>query len=160
MFWLFQQNLSEYNYHQIFPFYTKFKDGLDTGCINTFYDLYANIDNPNIDYNKYDTTILEHKNVKYTVCVKGHHTSYYDHNTTETITFKTEQTFIKENSDYNIHKLPMFICKNKRTDNNKLPKLLPKNYDFYYENLEFNIYKIDDNTLLVIENIKKYVLIS
>ena len=34
-------------------------------------------------------------------------------------------------------------------ENNKLPKLGKNNYDFYYENISFNIYDISENTLLV-----------
>jgi hypothetical protein len=43
----------------------------------------------------------------------------------------------------------MFLFKYKNTENNRLPNLNKNNYDFYYENISFNIYDISDNTLFV-----------
>ena len=43
----------------------------------------------------------------------------------------------------------MLYYKYKLTDKYKLPTLCKNNYDFYYEKIQFNIYKVSKETLII-----------
>jgi hypothetical protein len=43
----------------------------------------------------------------------------------------------------------MLYYKYKLTDKYKLPTLYKNNYDFYYEKIQFNIYKVSKETLII-----------
>lgn len=161
MFWLFD-NSNKYNFLQIFPYYEKFKDS-GAGCINLLYnfttDNTTHITN-NIDYPLPDLNLLESLKISYTIKIKDSYIQYS--NDSSTITFKIENEFVKETDELNIIKIPYFKWKYVRTDNHKLPNVTAKNYDFYYQNVSFTLYKINENKLFVIEKInnitKKYIL--
>jgi hypothetical protein len=62
-------------------------------------------------------------------------------------TFLFQEEFIKETE--NQINLPMLSYKYKLTEKYKLPQLSKNNYDFYYEKIQFNIYQVSNDTLIV-----------
>lgn len=153
MFWLFDQN-NNYTFTQIFPYYKKYKDS-DAGCINWLYDFTSDKEIP-------ENITSEPIIITYTIVVKDNYIQYNNNN--KIITFNTEYEFIKETDELNNLNLPYFIWKYNMIDNNKIPFMSHKNYDFNYKKVNFTIYKINQKKLFVIEqindNIKKYILES
>jgi len=57
----------------------------------------------------------------------------------------------------------MLCFKYKITDKYKLPTLNKKNYDFYYEKIQFNIYQVSKETLIIeqiFNNKNKFIFIT
>jgi hypothetical protein len=73
-----------------------------------------------------------------------------------------ESEFVKETDELSKFKLPHFMWKYSKEDNHKLPNISTNSYDFFYKKVIFNIYKINDNKLFIIETIndvtKKYII--
>jgi hypothetical protein len=160
MFWLFNKS-DKYVFYQIFPYFKKYKDS-EAGTVNLFYDLSVdNKDNIN-DIIKSEPTIIN-----YSIYIKDNYIQYVNNtcekqNDIDTLTFITENEFIKETDELNNLKIPYFIWKYTLTENNKMPSMSIKNYDLCYQKAIFKIYKINENKLFVIEQInnitKKYIL--
>jgi hypothetical protein len=150
--------LNNWNFLQIFPHYKKFKDS-GAGCINLLYDFTNGLGNG-------DSSILDEiesiKPIKnnYTIKLKDGYIQYVNDN--HTLTFKIENEFVKETDELNTLGLPYFKWKYTLVDNCRLPNISRKDYDFYYQNVDFSIYKINENKLFIIEVInnvsKKYIL--
>jgi hypothetical protein len=154
MFWLFDKK-DKFSFIQIFPYYKKYKDS-GANCINWLYEF--NVDNgemPNISN-------IETLEISYNITIKDDYIQYIDNNTNNIITWQIENEFIKENDELNNYKLPFFKWKYVLVDNHKMPFVSIKNYDLYYSNVSFTIYKFNDNKLFVIEKInnnsKTYIL--
>ena len=134
MFWFINNEMSDLEFYQVFTNYEKYK------CNSTCYDF--NTESIyNLDLSKYKRTTI--------VCdilLKGSIIQYNNEN--NKFTFLFQEDFIKENKE-NILNLPMLYFKYKITDNYKLPLLNKNNYDFYFENIKFNIYNISNDTLLI-----------
>ena len=158
MFWLFD-NSNRLNFLQIFPYYLKYKDS-GAGCINLLYDFTAGSTSIHAENKEYNLELIEPIKVNYTIKIKDSYIQYS--NNTSSFTFQFENEFIKETDELNTLKFPFFKWKYTQIDNNKLPNILPKYYDFYYQNVSFTIYKINENKLFIIELInniaKKYIL--
>ena len=159
MFWLFDDNYTKMNFLQIFTCYTKYKDS-GAGCINLLYNFTSDPTINDIENDEFNLKMITPVIVNYIVKVKDSYIQYL--NDTSTLTFQFENEFIKETDELNILKLPHFKWKYIYADNHKLPNISTHNYDFYYKNVCFTIYKINDNKLFIIETIgnvsKKYIL--
>ena len=105
---------------------------------------------------------IENIKITYDIAIKDNYIQYIDINSNKIITWLIEYEFIKENDKDNNYHLPYFKWKYNLVDNNKLPLLTFNNYDFYYKNVIFTIYKFNENKLFILEqlnnNIKKYIL--
>ncbi len=158
MFWLYD-NSNILNFLQIFFSYTKFKDS-GAGCINLLYDFTTGSILTHKEIEEYNLELIEVQKINYTVKIKDSHIQYS--NDTSIFTFQIENEFIKETDELNTLKLPFFKWKYTKVDNHKLPNISSKNYDFYYRDVSFLIYKINENKLFIIETIndisKKYIL--
>jgi len=163
MFWLFNNESNEYIFYQVFPFYKKYKDNTNPECLNYLYNFTNDTKDKNDNnYNQFNLKLYPNMTINYDIQIKDQYISYYDKNSLEQITFCKHDEFIKETDANNKLKLPMFLYKYIKTDNNKVPNILHKYLDFYYPNIVFDIYKLDENNLLIIEtlnsNTKKYIL--
>jgi len=89
--------------------------------------------------------------------------SYTNNKTNETNVFSFKMNFIEPNKTNNL--LPTFHCIYKSVNKNRMPLLINSNYNFTY-NLDFEIYKIKNEIIYIIEsnpitNIrKKYLLVT
>jgi hypothetical protein len=144
MFW-FLDNNNDIEFYQIFTNYKKYT------CNSTCYDLEKDTKN-NIDLSKY-----EKKSINCDVIIKGSIIQYINNDNQNNFTFLFQEEFIKE-SDNEIN-FPMLYYKYKATDKYKLPKLFKKNYDFYYENIQFNIYQVSKETLIIEQIFNKKIKI-
>lgn len=154
MFWLFSK-INKFSFIQLFPYYKKYKDsGADT--INWLYEF--NINTSEMP----DTTNIEFQDISYDIFIKDNYIQYSENKTRETITWQIEYEFIKETDELNTYNLPLFKWKYNLVENCKMPNISIKNYDYYYSNVIFKIYKFNENKLFVVEqindNIKKYIL--
>lgn len=166
MFWLLNDNqvdIIEFDFGQIFPYYTKYMDCSASKSTNLLYK-FNNI-SINAETNK--TLQIENELEKYKnyvldleIKMKGNYISYLNKSTNQLYTFSKLEDFIDESN--NELKLPLFTYVYNKISDNKIPNILSKYYDFYYPHINFNIYKINDDTLFVIEksnnNIKKYII--
>jgi hypothetical protein len=151
MFWLYKTD-KIFNFSQIFPYYKKYSDNSD----NSLYNFCVDIKDINLDniINKIIPTI-------YTcdVAIKDNYIQYINN---KTITFLTKDDFVKDDDKNNALNLPYFIWKYEQVENSLLPCFASSNYDRYYKNVSFKIYKINDNKLFIIEEINdkiiKYIL--
>lgn len=154
MFWLFDKK-NNFSFIQLFPYYIKYKDS-GANCINWLYDF--NINTSEMP----DISNTEFKEITYNIFVKDGYIQYCHKNTGETMTWQTDNEFIKETDELNTYNLPFFKWKYNLVDNCKMPVISVKNYDFCYSNVKFKIYKFSENKLFVIEqindNTKKYIL--
>lgn len=159
MFWLFDDNFVQTHFLQIFNNYTKYKDS-GAGCINLLYDFTSDSTIDDLKYIECDLKTIKPITVNYTIKVKDSFIQYS--NNLSTMTFQIENEFVKETDELNNLKVPYFKWKYSKADNHKLPNISILNYDFYYKNAVFNLYKINNNKLFVIETInnvtKKYIL--
>lgn len=159
MFWLFENNFTKINFIQIFSNYTKYKD-CGAGCINLFYNFSSDSVINDVENKEFNLNTIKPTTINYTVKIKDSFIQYS--NDTSILTFQIENEFIKETDESNIFKNPYFKWKYTKSDNHKLPNISTKNYDFYYKNVNFVIYKINNNKLFIIETIddicKKYIL--
>ena len=159
MFWLFGNNEKDINFLQIFNNYNKFKDS-GAGCVNLLYDFTSDSNIVIEDITEYDLKTIKPISIVYTVKIKDSYIQYS--NNTSVFTFYFENEFVKETDELNNYKVPYFKWKYCKEDNHKLPNILTHNYDFYYNKVIFNVYKISDNKLFIIEKInnttKKYFL--
>lgn len=162
MFWLFDNNYNKIDFLQIFNNYNKYKDSR-AGCINLLYDFTSNSNsNSKIDdiFNEYNLIEVKPITVTYTIKVKDSYIQYS--NEKSVLTFHIEKEFVKETDELNKFKVPYFKWKYSKEDNNKLPYISTHNYDFYYKKVNFDVYKINNNKLYIIETInnitKKYIL--
>ncbi len=150
MFWLFDTNVSEsYDFVQIFEL-----DELEID-LDTIYTLNSNLF-PIIGGTNYND-IVQKNNIKpkiFNYCIKviGSNISYTNLNTNQTVCFQTQQKFIKP-SDNKFNK-PIFEFNYKLVDKSKIPELLSKSYDVYYPNINFELYQINSNLVLVKESEK------
>jgi len=152
MFWLFENNCTKLNFIQIFDNFKKYEDN-QTNCVNFVYDFTEKEINIDIPTEKPIS-------ICYTIKIKDNYIQYINKNTI--ITFKIESKFITENNENNFLKVPYFQWKYIKVNNEKLPNISIDNYDFYYPNINFQIWKINNNKLFILEinnNItKKYIL--
>jgi hypothetical protein len=164
MFWLFDENFIKLNFLQIFNNYKKYKDS-GAGCINLLYDFTSSSDSGSdslidIENKEYNLSMIEPITVNYTIKIKDGYIQYS--NDTSTLTFAIEHEFVKEIDELNNLKVPYFKWKYTKTNNQKLPNISINNYDFYYRNVVFNVYKINDEKLFIVELsdsvTKKYIL--
>lgn len=159
MFWLFDDNNTQtYNFIQIFHNYEKTKINDDN-----IHNILYNFESTNIiDKNELDTLKSKIKPIQYIfdVIIKNNYIQYY--NNVHVFTFEFEQEFVKDSDEDNNLKLPYFNWIYNVVDNKKLPLLSSNNYDFYYPNSIFDIYKINDDELFIINTInnlsKKFFL--
>ena len=170
MFWLIdgiQLDLNNIEFAQIFPYYVKYKDYGETKTVNWLYQFNNIITNPNPEFeSKLEVNLINSldKYLKYTfkleIKIKGNYISYLDINTNTLYTFLKSEEFIKESD--NQFNLPIFSYTYSLISDNKIPNMLDKYYDFNYPEINVDIYKIDLDTLYVIENfknnIKKYFI--
>ena len=158
MFWLYDTT-NKFNFLQIFSHYTKFKDS-GAGCLNLVYDFTIEPKITHREIKEYNLESIETQKINYTIKIKDSYIQY--ENDTSIITFQIENEFIKETDELNTLKLPFFKWKYTKVDNNKLPNISSKDYDFYYPSVSFLIYKINENKLFIIETkndiSKKYIL--
>jgi len=149
MFWFINNNNNDYEFFQIFTNYNKYK------CSSTCYELETNNKNI-IDLSKY-----EKKSINCDIFIKGSIIQYINNDDQNNYTFLFQEEFIKE-TDSEIN-LPMLCFKYKITDKYKLPTLNKKNYDFYYEKIQFNIYQVSKETLIIeqiFNNKNKFIFIT
>lgn len=139
MFWLLDNNRYDIEFYQIFTNFNKYN------CNSVCYD-FNKPSNVNFDFTKYKNTLINCD-----IYIKGSIIQYINNKDNNIYTFIFQEEFIKESDidNLNILNLPMFLFKYKNTENNKLPILNKNNYDYYYENISFNIYDISDNTLFI-----------
>ena len=140
MFWLLDNKSYDVEFYQIFTDYNKYDSN------STCYD-FNKSSTLNFDFSKYKNTLITCD-----IYLKGSIIQYINNKDNNIYTFLFQEEFIKETDSNNLKlnlNLPMFLFKYENTENNKLPKLGKNNYDFYYENISFNIYDISENTLLV-----------
>jgi len=138
MFWFIDNNINDIEFYQIFTNYNKYE------CNSTCYDLDSKKKN-NIDLSKY-----EKKSVNCDIYLKGSIIQYINNDNLNNFTFLFQEEFIKE-TDNEIN-LPMLFFKYKLTEKYKLPSLCKNNYDFYYEKIQFNIYQVSKETLVIEQN--------
>jgi len=159
MFWLFDDNYTKINFLQIFPNYKKYKDS-GAGCINLLYDFTSDSIITDAEIKEFNLNKIKPVITNYTVKVKDSYIQYS--NDALILTFQVENEFVKETDELNVSKIPYFKWKYTKSDNHKLPNISTKNYDFYYKNVNFVIYKINNDKLFIIETIndisKKYIL--
>jgi hypothetical protein len=135
MFWFINNNnINDFEFYQIFTNYNKY------ACNSTCY-LDTEIKN-NIDLSKYNKIIINCD-----IFLKGSIIQYVNNDNQNNFTFLFQEEFIKE-TDNQIN-LPMLYYKYKLTDKYKLPHLSKNNYDFYYEKIQFNIYQVSNDTLII-----------
>jgi len=151
MFWLFDTNVSEsYDFVQIFELD---KQEID---LDTIYTLNSDLF-PIIGGTNYNDVVKKNNIIPqiFNYCIKviGSNISYTNLNTNQTVCFQTQQKFIKP-SDNKFNK-PIFEFNYKLVDKSKIPDLLSKSYDFYYPNINFELYQINSNLVLVKETEKK-----
>jgi hypothetical protein len=136
MFWFINNNnINDFEFYQIFANYNKY------ACNSTCYDLNEKLKN-NIDLSKYNKIIINCD-----IFLKGSIIQYVNNDNQNNFTFLFQEEFIKETE--NQINLPMLYYKYKQTDKYKLPQLSKNNYDFYYEKIQFNIYQVSNDTLIV-----------
>jgi len=135
MFWFIDNNINDIEFYQIFTNYNKYN--LNSTC----YDLDIDI-KKNFDLSKYDR-----KTIICDIFLKGSIIQYINNDNQNNFTFLFQEEFIKQND--NEINLPMLYYKYKLTDNYKLPLLSKNNYDFYYEKIQFNIYQVSKETLII-----------
>jgi hypothetical protein len=135
MFWFIDNNINDIEFYQIFTNYDKYN------CNSTCYDLDTNKKN-NIELSKYDK-----KTINCDIFLKGSIIQYINNDNQNNYTFLFQEEFIKEND--NQINLPMLYYKYRLTDKYKLPILCKSNYDFYYEKIQFNIYQVSKETLII-----------
>jgi len=138
MFWFINNNINDFEFYQIFTNYNKYE------CNSTCYDLNKEFKN-NLDLSKYDKKIINCD-----IFLKGSIIQYINNDNQNNFTFLFQEEFIKE-IDSQIN-LPMLYYKYKLTDKYKLPTLYKNNYDFYYEKIQFNIYQVSIDTLIIEQN--------
>ena len=142
MFWLFNNDLV-YNFYQIFTDYQK--DTINN-TNNIIFELNKNnSDNIDIDLDSYKMI-----NIRYEINIIDDIIKYTNLKNYQTITFKMKKNFIKSDIK-NISELPIFNFNYTNIDNNSVPNLIDKNYDYSYK-FDFQIYKIN-NILLLIKQI-------
>jgi hypothetical protein len=136
MFWFINNNnINDFEFYQIFSNYNKYT------CNSTCYDINTEIKN-NIDLSKYNM-----KTINCDIFLKGSIIQYVNNDNQNNFTFLFQEEFIKETE--NQINLPMLSYKYKLTEKYKLPQLSKNNYDFYYEKIQFNIYQVSNDTLIV-----------
>ena len=136
MFWFINNNnINDIEFYQIFDNFEKY------ACNSTCYDLNTEKKN-NIDLSKYNK-----KTINCDIFLKGSIIQYVNNDNENNFTFLFQEEFIKQND--NEINLPMLYYKYKLTDNYKLPLLSKNNYDFYYEKIQFNIYQVSNETLII-----------
>ncbi len=139
MFWLLHNKRYDIEFYQIFTNFSKYNSN------SICYD-FNKSSTINFDLKKYKNTLINCD-----IYIKGSIIQYINNKDNNIYTFIFQEEFIKETDvkKLNILNLPMFLFKYKITENNKLPNLNKNNYDYYYENISFNIYDITDNTLFI-----------
>lgn len=166
MFWFIDDNLINLNnidFGQIFPYYNKYEDITTTNTNNWIYQ-FVNINaNPSTNNSlKIEIELEKYKKYElaFEIKIKGNYISYLNLSTSKVFTFKKSEEFIDELN--NELKLPLFLHDYSLISDNKIPNVHSKYYDFYFPEINFIIYKINDDTLFVIEkyinNIKKYII--
>jgi hypothetical protein len=127
---------------------------LDNNII--FYQLFNsqnsyNLDNNiiyNLDNNDKSVKIpfTEYKNIKinFEIKIMGNIIMYKNIDTSEIFTFTKKETCCKSNNLVLQHEY-------KLVDNHKLPNLPTSFYDYYYNNIEFDIYYTDINKMFIIQ---------
>jgi hypothetical protein len=156
MFWIFDKNLENLEFFQIFPNYKKYKDS-GAGIVNYLYDFTVKKDS---DTSWVDLSGKEPEIINCKIKIKDSLIQYQTDNFTVTWEFKFE--FFKETDENSRYKIPFFSWKYKKVSDSKLPELLDKNYDFVYNQVIFKIYTLDEKKLFIIEEknnkYKKYIL--
>ena len=166
MFWFIDDipiDLDNIDFGQIFPYYNKHEDISESKINNWVYQFVNMNKNPTTNNSLILETELE-KYKKYELSleikIKGNYISYLNLLTGKIFTFKKSEEFIDEINNELI--LPLFLHDYTIISDNKLPNVHTKDYDFYFKKIHFLIYKINDDTLFVIENnttnIKKYII--
>lgn len=154
MFWLFNNNKS-FDFYQIFTDLKKFN--IDNSK-NILYDLNNDINDLDIDLDSY-----EFLKINYQIKIIDNLISYTNLKSNKIITF----LITKKNFDSNICNLTNFKTLQfnyELVDNNNMPNLLQKYYQFY-KDIHFTIYNINQNLLLIHEynitdNTKKFYWLS
>lgn len=152
MFWLYT-NAKKHKFLQIFPYYEKYSDNSH----NLIYNFSVDIND-----NKLENIInkITPNNYTFDVAFKDNYIQYINNNKTNT--FLTNDDFIKDDDKNNTINLPYFIWNYEQVENSLLPYLHYSNYDRYYKNISFDIYKINENKLFIIEKtndkVIKYIL--
>jgi hypothetical protein len=114
----------------------------------------------NASYKEPDLTEIKPMTITYTIKMKDSFIQYS--NDVSTLTFQMENEFVKETDELNTIGFPYLKWKYSKADNHKLPNIPVLNYDFYYRKVTFDIYKITNDKLFIVETIgefkKKYFL--
>lgn len=152
MLWLFN-NQKNYTFYQIF---NDFKlVNIESNHIYSF-DSSENVD---LEDSKQKNIIKEFLNsndisqytnikISYQIKILDQLIQYYNIQTDKTIVFSHKTNFINpENNHFN---LPIFKSEYKLVNNTRMPNLIELNYNVQTQ-LDFIIYKINENILLVIE---------
>lgn len=140
MFWIYDENILN---NKNIIFYQILNN--NTFEINDNYIYQFNL----IDIN---LTNYEHKKINYQIKIIGDFISFKDINLNKYIFFNKNETFIKP--EENKLSKPIFYWSYKLISKHEMPDLLSNLYDYFYENLEFDVYKIN-NDLLFIKEINK-----
>lgn len=145
MFWLFEPNKEIYDFVQIF----------ENNCneIDSDYVYKLDLDNfPKISGTNYYDIVTDKKIqpiiVNYCIKIIGKNISWTNLDTNVTINFIQKYNFVKP-SENKIDK-PIFEF-NYKINKHKLPELTTCSYDFYYPHIKFEIYKINNNLILIKE---------
>jgi len=132
MLWLFNENLlnNNFKFYQIFNNSPVFNES-----DNIIYKLDDNI---NTDLSKINPTKFN-----FQIKIMSNIINYLNLDNNMIFTFTKNENFINNSSNAAIE------FNYKLINNNKLPSLSTHSYDFYYDHVEFNIFKINDNLLFV-----------
>ena len=151
MFWLLDNKRYDIEFYQIFTDYNKY----DSNSICYDFNKSSTL-KLNFDFTKYKNTLITCD-----IYLKGSLIQYINNKDNNIYTFIFQEEFIKETDSNNLNldlnldlnlNLPMFLFKYKNTEDNKLPNLSKNNYDFYYEKIQFNIYQVSTDTLIIEQN--------
>ena len=142
MFWFFDINKKDnYYFSQIFNNNSTI---IDENIIYKLTDIIS-------DENKLIKDITPNI-INFKIILIGQLISWTNLKTQEVITFLINEEFIQpKNNKFN---KPIFNYKYQIVDNYRLPQLSSTSYDFNYENIEFEIYNINNNLLFINEHNK------
>lgn len=134
----FNKNVSNnFNFKQFFSTFNKFN-------INN--NLIYNFNNDNLNFNN-----VESQKIKCNIYIKDNLIQYETNDVINTFYFSNQ---INENINFNI------FWNYIKTNNEKLPPMTNNNYDFYYFNISFEFFEIENNKFFVIQKHNKCLLIN
>lgn len=160
MFWLFENNQTDnnqtdnnqtkpkstsYNFFQIFNLASTQIES------DTIYKLNSDVFPLILGTNYHDIIVknnIKPEIINYCIKIIGKNISWTNLDTLSTTNFIQKYKFINQND--NKLGLPIFEF-NYIIDKNKIPELTSSSYDFYYPEVQFEIFKINNNLILVKE---------